>query len=263
MILRVLERLRHGRRGPEFNSALDPPGRVYAIGDVHGSADLLETLLDRIEAECRTDAVGATLVMMGDYIDRGDASRRVLEMLPTLGQRTGLDPVLLRGNHEELLLDFLDGEDEDGRWLRFGGLQTLLSYGISGPAALGGALQGSGYETLRQELAGALGRHVELLRELESSYQTGNVFFAHAGADPSRPLDLQSHSALVWGAPGFRDRPRSDGNWVVYGHYIVEDPMVENGRIGIDTGAYFSQRLTAVRLETGSAPAFLTASMDE
>jgi serine/threonine protein phosphatase 1 len=236
------------------------PGRIYAIGDVHGAARLLDRLLGRIEAECRADGVTAELVLMGDYVDRGDSSRDVLDLIASLGERPGLAPVLLRGNHEEMLLDVVDGRTPAARWLRYGGLQTLLSYEVGGLAALGGG--GAAEDDLRDALADAMGPHLDLLRRLGSSHWRGNVFFAHAGADPDLPLGAQPQSALIWGAAGFLERPRGDGNWVVHGHYVVDAPNATEGRVAIDTGAYFSQRLSAVRID-GTKLDFLTETLDD
>lgn len=260
MVFRLIDRLRGRQASGHPEVPPDAGGRVYAIGDVHGAASLLDRLLGRITAECRADGTEATLVMMGDYVDRGDSSRAVLELLASLGERPGLRPVLLRGNHEEMLVDFVDGRCPAERWLRNGGLQTLLSYEVGGIAALG--RDPAAADDLRAALAAAMGPHLALLRGLENCHLRGNVFFAHAGADPGLPLDRQPESTLLWGAPAFLERPRTDGCWVVHGHYVVDEPRAAAGRIAIDTGAYFSQRLTAVRIGAGSL-GFLTETLDD
>jgi serine/threonine protein phosphatase 1 len=244
-----------------FDSAIDVPGRLYAVGDVHGSARLLDRLITRIAAECAADGVNATVVMMGDYVDRGDDSRAVLDCVAALDEMAGIDPVLLRGNHETMLLDVIDGAEGASRWLMHGGLQTLLSYEVRVAAPIGQGLDPSAEEDMRAALAEAMGSHLDLLRALLPSHRTGNVFFAHAGADPEQPVTMQSDQALFWGTPSFLSTPRTDGVWVVHGHYVVDAPSVEQGRIAVDTGAYFSNRLTAARIENGRV-SFIVESSD-
>lgn len=256
--------LKKARGGPvaadhEAFAPVEVPGRVYAIGDIHGCAHLLDRLLGRISAECVAADEEAEVVFMGDYVDRGDDSREVLSLLRSAGEREGIRPVWLRGNHEELLLEFLDGFDEEGRWIKFGGLQTLLSYRVRGVRPVN---EPGEIDRLRDELARALGDDAAFLRDLPASHSRGNVFFAHAGADPRRALDDQPGDALIWGSRGFLSTPRRDGNWVVHGHYVVDEPVAAAGRIAVDTGAYFSQRLTAVCLGEGT-PRFLSAGPDD
>lgn len=251
MILRLLSRLTERPEPTLFEAAIAVPGRVYAIGDVHGSAGLLERLIARIAAECRADGVEAEVVLLGDYVDRGDAAREALEIVAALGEIPGFRPVLLMGNHEQMLLDFLDNGKEPARWLRHGGLQTLLSYGVRCTAVLSQERDVEAEEDLRSALIEAMGPHLALLRGLQVSHAIGNAFFSHAGADPDMPLDRQPDHALLWGSPGFLERPRSDGHWVVHGHYVVDAPTADQGRIAVDTGAYFSRCLTAARIEGG------------
>lgn len=262
MVFRLIDKLRGRREAVRIENVIEPAGRVYAIGDVHGAALLLERMLERIAGECRAEGAPARLVMMGDYIDRGDSSRDVLEILANLDAWPELAPVLLRGNHEDMLLDFLDHGASPSRWLRFGGLQTLLSYGVGGLGALGSSGDGSAGEELRAALSEQMAPHLDLLRNLDASFKSGNVFFSHAGADPALPLELQSERTLLWGTPSFLQQPRLDGRWVVHGHYVVDEPLAADGRIAIDTGAYFSQRLSAVRLDAGRFE-FLTETMPE
>ncbi|MCL5777833.1 metallophosphoesterase [Limibaculum sp. FT325] len=261
MVFGLIDRLK-GRRAPApIVSVPNVAGRIYAIGDVHGAAELLERMVARILAECRADGQRATLVMMGDYIDRGDSSRAALDLVASLDEAAELDPILLRGNHEAMLLDFIEGRASATRWLQFGGLQTLLSYGVGGLGAIGAGRGDAAERDLRAALTEAMGPHLGLLRGLASSHQSGNVLFAHAGAHPDLPFELQPERALIWGAPDFLDRPRADGRWVVHGHYVVDAPQAADSRIAIDTGAYFSQRLTAVRLDGGRLD-FLTEALD-
>lgn len=223
------------------------PGRtIYAVGDIHGRADLLGDLLARL-LETDEPQGEPLFLFLGDYVDRGDDSRGVLDLLAALAEEPTLDTVFLTGNHESMMLGFLADPEREARWLRFGGLATLMSYGVMA------------YETtspgdlirIRDELAEALEPHRSLLEGLRLWHRSGNVLFAHAGADPARPVEDQPRQTLVWGERDNLRDVRADGLWVVHGHWRVAAPTIEGGRIAIDTGAYDTGRLTAVRLAPG------------
>jgi serine/threonine protein phosphatase 1 len=154
-----------------------------------------------------------------------------------------------------MLLRFLREPDSGRNWLRFGGLQTLMSYGIASAANMRGA---DGAARVAKELAGALGPHLDFIEALRLTHRSGNLLFAHAGADPALPADEQEVATLLWGCPAFLETDRDDGVWVVHGHTIVDQPVAVRGRISIDTGAYFSGRLTAARIMDGEV-SFLQA----
>ncbi|MGF1503305.1 MAG: metallophosphoesterase family protein [Paracoccaceae bacterium] len=225
-----------------------PDRPVFAIGDVHGRADLLIALLERILEDSADLSAPPEVVFLGDYVDRGENSRDTLELLSTVSAWPEIDPVFLMGNHEQMLLRFLDAPEEGQRWFRVGGLQTLLSYGVG---AYEGMQDPDELAQVRDELAEALGAHQDFIEDLRLCHLNGNVFFTHAGADPALAPAAQDPRALLWGHPEFARMPRGDGLWVVHGHTVVEAPSVEGGRIALDTGAYFSGRLTAARLEPG------------
>ena len=243
------------RKKKTFDAPLEPDRRVYAIGDVHGRLDLLRKLVDQILADAQTYEGVADVVFLGDHVDRGEESSAVLDYLLDLRQVTEINPVFLMGNHERMLLDFLSIPEQGERWLRYGGLQTLMSYGIS--------TQGSVMDTetlinIQADLASAMGPHRQFLDHMLLWHRRGNILFTHAGANPAKDPREQNDHALLWGHPRFFDTPREDGLWVVHGHTVVEEPEIEQGRIAVDTGAYFSNRLTAVRIDAGRA-VFLTA----
>ena len=221
---------------------------TYAVGDIHGRADLLDAMITRIG-----ENAGETtprVVFLGDYVDRGDQSRQVLERLAALPEETGWEIRFLRGNHEVMLGEFLaDPKAAAPRWFRNGGLETLLSYEVGGvsPGSTGDAVV-----EVRDRLAEKLNPLAVWLDELLPSYHAGSIFFAHAGADPTRPVEYQSERTLYWGMPTSLETPRTDGIWVVHGHYISDEPQLLPSRIAIDTGAYYSGRLTAARLAPGS-----------
>ena len=247
MLGRLFRRRAARDAAPEF-PPLVPEGLTYVIGDVHGRADLLLDLLDRIVAEAEGWAAPPALVFLGDYVDRGEESRATLDLLTAVADWSEVAPVFLMGNHERMLLDFLADPVGGARWLRVGGLQTLASYGVPAgeglrePAALIG---------LRDRLAEAMGAHRAFVAATRPSHLTGNLLCAHAGADPDLGVAAQPEEALLWGHPGFSGRARSDGIWTIHGHVMVPEPQILPGRIAIDTGAYCTDRLTAARIAPG------------
>jgi len=231
-----------------------PDTRLYAVGDIHGRADLLAALLPRLEADARTrkaDGRRTVLVFLGDYVDRGDHSRAVLDLLAAAGSGWA-EPVFLRGNHEAALLDFLTGPETGAEWLAFGGLQTLASYGVPIPAPLPAGDTPAGAAVLRETAARlglAMGEHIRFLARTHRLYRSGDVICSHAGIDPARPLEAQDDDALLWGRPDLPSRATPPGLRVVHGHFDGDAAVVTPGRICVDTGAYYSGRLTAVRLD--------------
>ena len=221
-----------------------PVAPFRAVGDIHGRADLLARVLDR---------PGPPLVCVGDYIDRGPDSAGVLRMLAARP-----DITCLMGNHEEMLLAFLDAPDLAGpRWLHNGGVETLASFGISpapGPQSVSALTEAA--ETLRAAMGEIL---LDWLRNLPSIWRSGNVAVVHAGADPARPLDAQTPETLHWGHPSFPGRRRRDAAWIVHGHVIVPEPRIQDGVVSIDTGAWATDRLTIVHVSIGGDIQFETA----
>jgi serine/threonine protein phosphatase 1 len=233
-----------------FTHPIAPDQPFLAIGDIHGRADLLE----RLERILLAEAPGLPAVFVGDYVDRGENSAQVIELLMSSSE-TGDQPVFcLKGNHEEMCLRFLDDPERYGeRWLRFGGLQTLASYGVQ----VGGA-DVSALKRARDDLALAMGdKVIEWIRSRPTMWRSGNVCVTHAGADPARPLESQSVRSLLWGHKDFTEKSRSDGQWIVYGHVITDRPSAARGRIAVDTGAYATGRLTAALISHDSVR-FLT-----
>tara|TARA_B100002003_G_scaffold243138_1_gene267149 strand:- start:64 stop:894 length:831 start_codon:yes stop_codon:yes gene_type:complete len=251
------------RGGQGFDAPLEIDMPTYAIGDVHGRADLLERLLGRINEDAQQRGFDAwRLVTMGDYVDRGEQSAQVLARLRGLATHGGwqggpAEIVALRGNHEEMMVSFVDAPAESGsRWLRNGGLQTLMSYEVGGVSP---TTEGEALVEVAERFARVAAADLEMVRSLPAWARFGTVLFAHAGADPEAPPELQSDRTMTWGVSRFFSIPRRDGLWVVYGHYVVDEAGHAGGRIAVDTGAYYSGVLSAVRLESGAAPAFLTS----
>lgn len=221
-----------------------PDQALFVIGDIHGRIDLLDKLLDKAPE-------GAQIICVGDYVDRGEESADVLRRLQSLP-----DVICLTGNHEEMMLGFIDAPERTGaRWLRYGGLQTLASFRLRGISA---STRSEDLIAARDQLVDAMGAPlIAWMRGLELMHQSGNVTIVHAGADPQRPLDYQDTAVLTWGHPDFLSKPRTDGQWVVHGHTIVDAPSAEQGRIAVDTGAYASGRLTAAHI-TADGVTFVT-----
>ena len=220
--------------------------RAYVVGDVHGRLDLLEQLLGRIEADADSRPRCSTvLAFVGDLIDRGPSSREVVERLRTY-HRAGVRTVFLAGNHEEVLLRILDGEDRlIPGWLRFGGAECLLSYGGE-PAALEGM---SGAEAVNA-IRGAIPRtHVEFLRGFGDTFRFGDYLFVHAGIRPGVELLAQRQKDLRWIRGPFLEDDTEHGFVVVHGHTISNAVDERPNRIGIDTGAYATGILTALAIE--------------
>lgn len=224
---------------------------IYAVGDIHGRADLLDRMVTLIgEDVTRRGEPVPTVVFLGDYVDRGVQTREVLQRLRGLAEETGWQVICLRGNHEVMLQGFLtDPEGAAPRWFRNGGLETLLSFEVGG---VGPSSTGATLVDARDRLAERMGTLTGWLDRLLPWFRDGDTFFAHAGVDPARPTGDQSERVLYWGVPSFLETPCTDGSWVVHGHYITEEPVLAAGRIGVDTGAYYSGRLTAARIATGS-----------
>lgn len=224
--------------------AAAPPGaKLYAIGDIHGCADLLDALIDKIEKDAGgLDA--AQLIFLGDYVDRGPDSKGVLDRLIALKARAPRT-VFLKGNHEAIMLDFLKDPSETLHWLDWGGEETLLSYGLRGilqkaPDELA--------EALKAQLPEA---HADFLRNLALTHLEGDYLFVHAGLRPGVALEEQTEEDLLWIRGAFHhaaDEDRPD-QVVVHGHQPLKKPLDAGWRIDVDTGACWSGALTAVVLE--------------
>lgn len=229
--------------GPHGGVHLPDDQRVYAIGDIHGRIDLLQALQAIIADDMReTPKKMNSLVYLGDFIDRGPRSADVIEFLST-SKPDGLETVHIRGNHDFFMSGFLDGTGDLANWLMNGGDDTLASYGIDAI---------SDEASPRDALLDAIPEHhKEFLQSLRLSHRIGSLFFAHAGVDPVRPLDDQSAEDLMWIREPFLEWPSPLDAVVVHGHTPRPEPEVRAHRIGVDTLAWRSERLTAVALENG------------
>jgi serine/threonine protein phosphatase 1 len=256
-IWRTLTDLLSGRTPPA--SALDgaealspraPPGEVvYAIGDIHGRADLLAPLLAAIWRDIEVHQVKKPVVVpLGDYVDRGPESVQVLELLLAARDTGEVEFRPLMGNHEQIMLAFLDDATVGPAWVRHGGAETLRSYGVVAPAPP--AQETELWRRVQAAFVKALPkRHRLFLEELEVCHERGDYFFVHAGVRPGVALADQKDTDLLWIRAPFLQDARGLEKIVVHGHTPEMKPMFKDCRIGLDTGAYATGRLSAVRLE--------------
>jgi len=235
------------RRAEEAPSraSVPPDHFVAAIGDLHGRLDLLDDLWRQIDGASRLScARRRVLVFIGDYVDRGAQSRELIDRL--LEGFAGFEAVFLKGNHDATLLEFLSDPSIGEAWRSFGGLETLRSYGIT-------HLPGKNWAQTRGEFVAAIPRaHLEFFKNLKLHAVIGDYLFVHAGLRPRVPLEAQREEDLLWIREEFLDSPANFGRIVVHGHTPSERPEIRANRIGIDTGAFMTGRLTALVLENRS-----------
>jgi serine/threonine protein phosphatase 1 len=219
--------------------------RVYAIGDIHGRADLLGQLLDQIVADAAGSDTKSTLVYLGDYIDRGAEVKETIELL--LHGPSEFRSIHLMGNHEALFLSFLENPVLLDLWMNLGGRSTLLNYGVKTP--ISGVSADQAKEISQALIAAMPDKHLSFIKNLEKSARIGDVLFVHAGINPRRPLDEQHENDLLWIRNDFTDSGKDHGVKVVHGHTICREPQERANRIGVDTGAYATGNLSCVVLE--------------
>ena len=220
--------------------------RAYAIGDVHGRDDLLADLLNQIEADIAKRPLARNhIIMLGDLIDRGPDSCGVIERLRRF-KIAGCELHVVSGNHEEVLLRLLEGEYGIlPSWLKFGGEETLQSYGAD-VERIRRADEPTGLRLIRAAIPAT---HQAFLRSLDDTVRVGDYVFVHAGIRPRVELLEQAQSDLRWIRQPFLDDDSDHGFVVIHGHTISSDVVERENRVGIDTGAYASGRLTALGLE--------------
>lgn len=242
MLLKFLKRATPPRSAPTI-----PPGqRVYAIGDIHGRLDLLEPLLDAIDADdTARGPARTTYVFLGDLVDRGPDSCGVVERIRRLAEEKP-DVRLLAGNHEEIFLGAIGGEDKALRlFCRIGGRETAISYGIAPPN-----YEAMDYDELAEALADVVPPdHQALLAGASDMEVIGDYAFVHAGVHPDRALSEQRSSDLRWIRNPFLDHRTPLEKMIVHGHTVSSTVEFLPHRIGVDTGAYESGRLSALGLE--------------
>lgn len=223
------------------------PVAVYVIGDIHGCFALLMQLENQIYADAKMISGEKLIVYLGDVVDRGDRSSEVIEHLlsrpPPRFQR-----ICLRGNHEHLMNSFLQNPSRDAPWLEFGGRQTLESYGVD-------LIEKARPRDLRMKITALIpDAHLSFLSDLPVSLELPDYYIAHAGINPDASLHDQTDRDLLWIREPFSSHNGPFEKVVVHGHTPQETATVTQHKISIDTGAYASGKLSAVRLQTGVGP---------
>ncbi|MFC4254515.1 serine/threonine protein phosphatase [Altererythrobacter xixiisoli] len=231
--------------------------RVYAVGDVHGRLDLLQALAQAIETDdAARGRANTTIVMLGDLVDRGPDSAGVIRFVRDWQARRKVH--VLGGNHEEMFLDSLTDLNVFKHFLRHGGRETVLSFGVNAESFRDASME----EAHELMCATVPVEDIEYLRNLEDWVTIGDYLFVHAGIEPGVPLANQQRHTFRWIREPFLSHADSHGLVVVHGHTITRAPEDRGNRIGIDTGAYQSGRLTALVLE-GRNRSFMEAFEQE
>jgi len=244
------------RKGPKSGSTgrgraapvLTPGTRLYAVGDIHGRADLLNNLHEQIIADAATADSSTRLVVLylGDYVDRGLESRQVIDLMLE-DSFPGFERIFLKGNHEQVMLDF-HRDPLDGRaWLQYGGRAALYSYGAGGEAV---GESDERLQKLHQWFVKNLpDDHLDFLQNLALYHIEGDYLFVHAGIKPGMAVEKQGEQSLLWIRDEFTNSRKNHSFMVVHGHSITEAPDCRPNRIGVDTGAFRSNILTCLVLE--------------
>jgi serine/threonine protein phosphatase 1 len=232
------------------------PTAVYAVGDLHGCRQLYRALEAQIVADSAAAGLSGPklIVSLGDVVDRGpDSAGLIGDLLGPAPQ--GFRRMVLRGNHEDKMADFLEDPDGHREWLMFGGDATLRSYGLRPED------DDRGFDLPAQRLTAMFRTaipedHRAFLRSLPLALKLDRYLLCHAGIDPARPIDQQDPDQLMWGDPSLVDATTGLPT-IVHGHVIVEEPLVTPARINIDTGSYVTGRITAVCLTPDHTPRLL------
>ena len=229
-------------RSDSNKAALPPDTRIYAIGDIHGRADLLQETIARIDEDIRRRPITyAAEVYIGDYIDRGADSKGVIDLLAV--RMVHNHAICLRGNHEAIMEDFLEDASVLEHWRQLGGLQTLASYGVSpSRTATASDVQNAVHAAFPPA-------HDAFLRCLRNNIRCGDFLFVHAGIRPNVPLSSQDPHDLMWIRDEFLNSKRNHGVYVVHGHTPVPHADIRDNRVNIDTSAWRSGILTCIAIE--------------
>jgi len=224
--------------------------RIYAVGDIHGCLAPLKALIARIDEDAAHVPAGThiRIVFLGDYIDRGDASKAVVDALLDLTAR--YDCVFLKGNHEHAFLQFLQDPAANLDWLDWGGRATLASYGVDGKLLLSAMTDWYAVaKTVRETMPTA---HQAFYNGLSLIHREGDYAFAHAGVRPGRALDQQDPMDLMTIRSEFLTHTETFGAFIVHGHTPVDTVAVQPHRLNLDSGAFYGGRLTAGVIEGDS-----------
>jgi serine/threonine protein phosphatase 1 len=219
--------------------------RLYIIGDIHGRADLLDEMVGKIRGDIAShNEIDCLTVTLGDYVDRGPDSRGVLDRLSRNPFPTRY--VAIKGNHEVLFESFMRDPSVASQWRRFGGLETLHSYGVP----INELMVGKGYDKAAKALSAAIPQdHLRFLSSLEPFISVGRYFLCHAGVRPNVPLSQQRIEDLLWIRDEFLNSNATFEKTIIHGHTPHDWPQVRPNRINIDTGAFATGRLTCLVID--------------
>ncbi len=233
-----------GKRPQPALPAVPAGERVYAVGDIHGRLDLLVTMAEAIERDnAARGAARSTVILLGDLVDRGPDSAGVIKAVRMWASQRRMR--IIAGNHEEMFLEALENVEVMRHFLRYGGKETILSYPVD-PAAYTAAE----IEDAQAMMQAAVPQEdIDFLNSFEDTIVIGDYLFVHAGIAPGVPLAEQSTNQLRWIREPFLSHAGDHGHMIVHGHTIMAEAEVLANRIGIDTGAYDTGRLTALGLE--------------
>ena len=234
-------------------AALATNMRLVAVGDIHGMLSELRQLHTKVASDLKVaslqpESFATTWIYLGDYVDRGPESAGVIDYLLEIKNKLlpGNEMIFLRGNHEQLLLDFLEQENDDAPfWLRSGGFETLESYGVFLNRKHNTLQRNAAREELRRKVPPT---HLKFLKETQLSHTIGDYYFCHATIDPDVSLEKQVAKDLLWS----RNTKFLDENYIgkliVHGHTPVKTPVLAKGHANVDTGAYATGQLSALIL---------------
>ena len=245
----ILKKILRPKKSEPLPPDLPKNHRVYCIGDIHGRLDLLLAVHQKIAVDAAHFNGIKILVYLGDYIDRGDQSSQVIDCLLE-NNFPDFQKVFLLGNHEQVLLQFLLSKDASiaHDWFRFGGLSTLASYGVK----VRGIPTTKDLARLHTEFAEKLpAAHLDFYQRLVLKYEIGGYFFVHAGIKPKIKLHLQREEDMLWIREEFINSTLFHDKVIVHGHTVTAEPEHLPNRIGLDTGAYSSGKLTCAVFENG------------
>ncbi|MBD3730589.1 MAG: serine/threonine protein phosphatase [Sphingomonadales bacterium] len=246
------------RKSPPGPNASIPPGeRYYVIGDIHGRLDLFDELIHAIEEDdLEAPDAQTTVVLLGDLVDRGPDSRGVIARAREWQAQRKVR--VLAGNHEDMFLLSFDDTEVLRHFLKHGGRETILSYGLDRETYNRATL-----EEVQQMMAEVVPTSdQDFIRSFEECVVAGDYLFVHAGIDPEAPLEQQKRHDMLWIREPFLRHADPLSHVVVHGHTIVDEVDERPNRIGIDTGAFRSDRLTALVLEGTRRRYIQTAACD-
>ncbi len=202
--------------------------KTFIIGDIHGCLDMLERLLEKIQWAPEKDS----LIFLGDYIDRGDDPKGVVDFILDLSRDTNAKIECLKGNHESMFLNFLRGVESE-MFIVNGGWRTMESYGSY---------------NLQDEVSAIPSDHRKFYASLKLYLELDDYYVVHAGFKPGLAIEKQTEESMLWIRKPFISSKHDFGKKVVFGHTPFQEPLIMKNKIGLDTGAVYGNKLTCLEL---------------